>query len=358
MPLSYRENYLRNASFQYPEFIPMHIGISNASWDQWRSEMEDVVVRHPSIWPGFEKGKRDWDHFDFGPAYTKGVPFRDAWGCVWETDINGIEGVVKESPLSDWANWDNWRAPNPLETADRGPVDWGQRRRDIEAAKQRGDLTSGGLPHGFFFMRLTYLRGFENMMVDMATEHPMLWKLIDVLYEHNRIIVDQFLEMGVDMMSIGEDLGAQNSSIISPAMFRKYCRPTYEKLLQPCRERGIHVMLHSDGYIMDLVDDLLMSGVTILNPQDLCNGIENIRRELKGRVCIRLDVDRQKIVPYGTRQEIRELIEEEVRVLGSPQGGLEFICGIYPPTPPENVDAVACAFEEFRTYWWDGRGGA
>ena len=45
------------------------------------------------------------------------------------------------------------------------------------------------------------------------------------------------------------------------------------------------------------------------------------------------------------------LIEEGVRKLGSPKGGLELVCGIYPPTPPENVDAIACAFEEFREYW-------
>jgi uroporphyrinogen-III decarboxylase len=136
-------------------------------------------------------------------------------------------------------------------------------------------------------------------------------------------------------------------------MFRKYCRPTYEKLIQPFRQRGKHVIQHSDGYIMDLIDDLMLAGVTIINPQDLCNGIDNLRREFKGRVCIQLDVDRQTVVPYGTPTEIRELVEEEVRTLGSKQGGLELICGIYPPTPPENVHAVASAFEAFQTYWFD-----
>ena len=122
-------------------------------------------------------------------------------------------------------------------------------------------------------------------------------------------------------------------------------------------ERGALVALHSDGYIMDFMDDFMRAGVDIINPQDLVHGIDNLAHEVKGRMCIRLDIDRQKIVPYGTRREIFELIEEEVRVLGSPRGGLEFICGIYPPTPPENVDAVCSALEEYRTYWWDGRGG-
>ena len=356
MPLSERENYLRNASFNYPERMPVDISLSMASRDQWRDEMEEVIVRHPRLWPGFRKGERDWDTYDFGPAYNAGQPFKDAWGCVWETSVNGIEGVVTEWPLDPWENWETWRAPNPLETADRGPVDWDEIRRNMEERKAQGRIVAGGLPHGFFFMRLTYLRGFENMMIDMAMEEPMLWKLIEVLYEHNRIIVDQYLSMDVDMMSIGEDLGTQTASIISPEMFRKYCKPSYEKLLEPCRNKGMHVMQHSDGYIMDLIDDLMMAGVTIINPQDLCNGIDNLRREFKGKVCIRLDVDRQTIVPYGTRTEIRELVEEEVRTLGSCKGGLELIAGVYPPTPPENVDALACAFEEFETYWFDGRG--
>ncbi|HOD51447.1 MAG TPA: uroporphyrinogen decarboxylase family protein [Candidatus Hydrogenedentes bacterium] len=356
MALTYRENYLRNASFHYPEYTPMHIYLSNASWDQWRGAMEDVVARHPRIWPDFEKGKRDWDAFDFGPAHTAGVPFEDTWGCVWLSDTNGIEGVVTKHPLASWAAFETWQVPNPLITADRGPMDWAQARRDIETANAKGELTWGGLPHGFFFMRLTYLRGFDNMMIDMATGEPPLWDLIEVLYRHNRVLIDQYLAMNVDAVSIGEDLGSQTSSIISPAMFHTYCTPTYERLIRPCREKGCHVMLHSDGYIMDLLDELIFAGVSIINPQDLCNGIDNLRRELKGRLCIRLDVDRQRIIPFGTRQEIRELIEEEVRLLGSAQGGLEFIAGIYPPTPPDHVDALACAFEEFQTYWFDGRG--
>ncbi len=283
MPLSIRENYLRNASFEYPEFTPMEISISNASWDEWRDEMEDVVTRHPRIWPGFVKGQRDWDRFNFGPANTVGEAYRDSWGCVWETTVNGIEGVVTEAPLPSWDAWDTWHAPDALTTADRGPVDWKAIGREMAEAKARGDLTSGGVPHGFHFMRLTYLRGFDNMMIDMAMEEPMLAKLIDALYQHNRVLIDQYLAMDVDMISLGEDLGTQTASVISPAMFHTYCTPTYEKLIRPCREKGCHVMLHSDGYIMDLLDELIFAGVTIINPQDLCNGIDNLRRELKHR---------------------------------------------------------------------------
>jgi len=357
MALSNRENYIKNATFQGPEWIPMQLGASGASRMQLREDLEDVMARHEWMFPGFEKGKFDYENWDPGPAHRAGQTFKDAWGCTWGSSIDGIEGVVIEFPLVDWDSFDLWRAPDPLETGDRGPVNWQATREGVQAAKARGDLTMGGLPHGFMFMRLTYLRGFENALLDMATDDLRMRRLIEVLVEHNMKIVRQYVDMGVDVMNLGEDLGTQTGSIISPAMFRKWITPTYETLIAPCRDKGMLVALHSDGNIMDLMDEFDIAGVGIINPQDLCNGIDNLAREVKGRFCIRLDVDRQTIVPFGTRSEIRSLIEEEVRKLGSPQGGLEFICGIYPPTPAENVDAVLEAMKEFRTYWWDGRGG-
>lgn len=353
MPLSNRENYLRNARFQTPEWIPMTVAISGASWNQLRHDLEDVLVRHPWMFPGFEKGTRNYEDWDPGPAHRARQRFTDSWGCVWEAAIDGLEGVVVEHPLADWEALDTWRAPDPLVTGDRGPVDWEQTRGQVAAAKDRGDLTAGGLAHGFIFLRLTYLRGFENLMVDMATGEPRLQVLIDRVMEHNLAIVRQYVEMGVDLMGLAEDLGSQTSSLISPAMFRQWMTPVYQKLIAPCRERRMLVSLHSDGNIMPLMDEFKAAGVDIINPQDLCNGVDNLAREIKGRFCICLDIDRQSVLPFGTRQEIRDLIEYEVRTLGAREGGLEMICGIYPPTPAENVDALLEAMRDIRTYWWE-----
>ena len=351
MALTERENYLRNASFQGPEWIPCWVSISTASWLQWREEMEEVCARHPVLFPGFRKGQRDFDRLDPGPAHRAGELFTDAWDCVWKSEIDGLAGQVVRSPLGDWEALDSYRPPDPLVTGDRGPADWEAARRRVAQARARGEVAWGSLPHGFFFMRLYYLRGFDNFMVDVAQEEPRLERLCQMLLDHNLRIVNQWLGMGVDAISFGDDLGTQTASMLGPKHFRRWIRPGYETLFQPCRRAGVHVMLHSDGYLMDIMDDILASGVSIINPQDLCNGIDNLAREVKGRTCIRLDVDRQRIVPFGTPAEIRELIEEEVHKLGSPQGGLELGCGIYPPTSPENVDAVCSAMEEFRTYW-------
>lgn len=356
MPMSYRENYLRNVRLGGPEHMPCTVSISGGAWNMWRGEMEDVCSRHPLLFPGFEKGKRDFDHWDFGPAHRAGEDFRDAWGCVWHSDIDGIEGVVVEHPLADWGRLPAYRAPDADLQRDRGPADWDAAARQAADARASGQIASGSLAHGFLLMRMYYLRGFENLMLDFAAGEPRLQDLIDLINGHNRVLVDRFLSMGVDLMHFGEDLGTQTASLISPAHFRRWILPAYKSLIAPCRERGVLIGSHSDGYIMELIDILLEAGLDMVNPQDLCNGIDNLAREVKGRVCIKLDIDRQSVVPFGTPADIRALIGEEVRKLGSPRGGLEMVCGIYPPTPPRNVDALCCALEDFRTWWFDGRG--
>lgn len=356
MALSERENYLCNAHMTGPESIPCRVTISDASWDQLRDEVEEVLLRHPLLFPSFKKGERNYQEWEFDPTYKAKEKFTDAWGCVWTSSIDGLGGQVIEHPLNDWNKLKDYQIPDPLKQADRIHADWHAKRKEVREDKAKGDLTRGEVPHGFFLMRLWYLRGFENLMLDLATSTPELLKLIDLVTLHNQKIVNEWLAMGVDLVNFGEDLGTQTASIISPRDFRRWIAPTYKKLMKPCQEANCLVALHSDGYIMELVDDFIECGVNIVNPQDLCNGIDNLARKVKGRMCIRLDIDRQTVIPFGTRKEIKELIEEEVRKLGSPQGGLEMDAGIYPPTPPENIDALCDALEEFRTYWWDGRG--
>ncbi len=351
--MSERDNYISNIRMTGPQWIPCQVCISDAMWYELKGELEDVCARHPVMFPGFKKGQRDWSTWK--PYYLAGDRERDPWGALWGFYYDGLDGAAIEHPLDDWSNLDGVRAPDPMKYTDRGPRDLAKQCKGIREASKQGRLTGGGLSHGHFLMRLWYLRGFENLMLDIATDEPRLHQLIDMVVERNSAIVREYVSAGADFVHFGEDIGTQTSSILSPRDFHKWIVPAYKRMMQPVKQAGRIVDTHSDGYIMELVDDLLECGCDVLNPQDLCNGIDNIAREMKGRCCIKLDVDRQKIVPFGTRQEIHDLIEEEVRKLGSPRGGLQFIADLYPPTPPENLDALCEALENFRTYWWDGR---
>jgi len=353
MALSHRENYLRTASMTGGDRIPMRVVISDATRDQLREELEDVLVRHPAFFPDFRKGERNYDAYQFRAQSRAGEDFVDNYGCVWHGEVNGITGIVSGHPLESWDAFNDFRMPDPETQLPLGPVNWEQVRAGMQARRERGELCSAGTEHGFLFLRLYYLRGFENLMMDMATEEPRLDRLIEMIVEYTEYQARQYLAVGIDVFGFAEDLGAQTSSVMGPRMFDRWIGPAYRRLIDPLRAAGVHIHNHSDGYVMDIIDRLIDVGMTICNIQDLVNGVDDIARELKGRVCVDIDVDRQSVVPFGTRAEIRDLIEYEVRTLGSPRGGLMMTCGIYPPTPAANVDAVLSAMGEFERFWWE-----
>lgn len=346
-----RENYLRTVGFGFPERIPVTISMNLASLIKHRGDMEAVMARFPDFFPGFKAGQIDYEKYGDG---TCDITERDAWGYQWHYKMYGIEGCTIDPPLDDWSKLTSYRAPDSDVWKDRGGRrDWPGEFKRIAERKKNGELTVGALVHGFLFLRLQYLRGFENLMIDMAEEEPKLFELIDIIDQENLKVVKNYCSAGVDVIELPEDLGAESSMVISRDMFLRYITPSYKKLIAPCRENGVKVAIHSDGYILPILDDLISISMDIINPQDLCNGIRNLEKALKGRVCIRLDLDRSKITPRGTRNEISELIEEEVKVLGSREGGLEFIYGVYPPTGPDQVAYVCEAFRKYRTYWYE-----
>jgi uroporphyrinogen-III decarboxylase len=109
--------------------------------------------------------------------------------------------------------------------------------------------------------------------------------------------------------------------------------------------------MHSDGDIRLLVDDMVDSGVQVVNLQDLVNGIDWIAERFAGKVCIDLDIDRQEITYGGTPQQIDALIREEVVKLGRKEGGLMMIYGLYPGLPLENIKALMDAMERYSGYY-------
>ncbi|MFQ5811219.1 MAG: hypothetical protein ACE5JM_16500, partial [Armatimonadota bacterium] len=183
MALTERENYLRNVTFRRPEWMPCNVTLSGALWSSLREELEDVLARHLVMYPGFEKGNRDFDAVD--ERHRVGE-FTDSWGCVWENAMPGVVGVVTGHPLESWDDFDDYEPPDPREFDHLSPIDWAGRLDGIRKQTEQGALTSGGVAHGFLYMRLTYLRGFENYLMDVASDDPRLPKLTSLVEEFNR----------------------------------------------------------------------------------------------------------------------------------------------------------------------------
>lgn len=341
--LSDRENWLRAITFREPQWIPCSVGFAPLTWDTYREKLDDVLVRHPLMFPGHKRHER----FDgtFGEACRgAGELYRDNWGCVWRSEIGGIEGQVVESPLAEWSALATYQPPDVMTKSERGDRDWNAIRRDLASAKEQGHLRYGNGER--LFDRLYFLRGFENLMIDIATDDPHLPALIDMLTQYELKLVNLYLEAGVDVIGFHTDIGTQKALMISPAKFRKYIKPMFKTIFQTVRQAGALVALSSDGRLVDIVDDLVECGVNMHDPQFRANTLEGIERAYKGKMCINLDLDRQMFA-FCTPRDIHEQVRQSVERLNSPRGGLMLTGSVWDNnTPLENIEALISAMEE------------
>ena len=348
MAISSRENTLRAFRFEKPEWIPISAGFTSIMWQgNDPEEIEDLLVSHPILFPGYQRGTAN--RVETQPDMLAGQPYTDGWGCVWETSISGMCGLTTGHPLADWARLDTLAIPDPDFHDGKFPIDWPRLTEHALQARKEGGLVRFDLPHGHTYLRLQDLRGFENLMYDMMDADPRLDRLIDLIEQFNLVIIDRYLALQPDIFGIPEDLGAQDHLVISPKLFRKYIKPSYLRMTHRIKESGVLVHEHSDGHILEIIDDLVDAGGDILNLQDLVNGIDNIARSVKGRLAIDLDIDRQSVTVTGSRQDIDEHIHECVAKLGSPEGGLALF---YQPWPPTSVENMRFTFDALEKYCW------
>lgn len=346
-----KENLLRAARFEQPDYIHMSIGVMPACWDFYPQDaMQDLMEGHPLLFPTF---KRSSERIipNYAPWRRADAPFLDSWGCVWETNRDGFTGAVVKRPFQGWDEFAGYTPPDPDEQSGWVPIDWGQVGLNVGRARAEGQLARGSLRHGHTFLTLSYIRGYQELIYDMADEEPRLWDLIHMVETFNLGIVERYVALGVEWMGYPEDLGTQSGPLVSPAWFRKFIKPTYQRLMAPARQAGCVIHMHSDGDVRTLAEDLIECGVQVLNLQDLVNGIDWIAENLKGRICINLDIDRQNIIRFGTPPQVEAHIREAVIKLGSREGGLTMNHGLVPGIPLENVKAMMDAMEQYAFYY-------
>lgn len=353
-----RENWFRTIEFRNPQWIPTKLRALPATWKKYRENLESIVDEYPFC--RFERTKAGlltggFDSFtsnpkngydSISPAYQEGF-YDDPWGCKWKNPQDGMVGIVLDYPLEDWENLSNYEFPDPRDPGWHGRQNWDQVQEYIDTVKEIGDISIGTLPHGFLFLRVSYLRGFENFMKDFFRNQRHLQQLIERLVEWNIARVEEWGKLNIDILYAGDDLGGQDKLLINPDLFRDYIKPAYKRIFNHAREQGIITYFHSDGHILDVAEDLLECDIDIIQPQVGPNTVDGIADYFKGNICIDLDLDRQLFL-LATPEQLKEHIATVVNKLSSKKGGLMLEANVGPEVPLENIRAICEAFAEHR----------
>ena len=225
-----------------------------------------------------------------------------------------------------------------------------------EFRKKIDEIHESGLA-AFGFMQMTvfeaswYLRSMEDLMTDMLTESREGILLLDKITEFACSKAREYAAAGTDILSLGDDIGTQNSLMIDEDTWSRWLQPRLKKVIDTAREvkPDILIFYHSCGYITPFIDKLIETGIDILNPiQPECMNFDEIYDRFGDRLSFWGTLGTQQLLPYGTRDEVKRIALSRLKKCGS-KGGI--VIGpthmVEPEVPWDNLVAITEAAREF-----------
>ena len=295
-----------------------------------KDELDAMLARFPLDFapPEFKAGQG---------ARTRGTPDRvgsytDEWGCTWSVAEDGVVGEVKACPLADWAALPGFSPPwEVLEGADFSKTN---------ASCAATDRFVRGGTAVRLFERMQFLRGVENLYMDLACLPPELYLLRDMVHEYYLHEIEHWAATDVDAVFFMDDWGAQHNLLIAPDLWRALFKPCYAAYCTRIKAAGKFVFFHSDGYIEPIIEDLIEIGVDAINSQLFCMDIEALAARFGGRITFWGEICRQQVLPFGSPTEVRRAVQRVRRAFDSGAGGVIAQCEWGNNDPAENIAAV------------------
>jgi hypothetical protein len=239
--------------------------------------------------------------------------YNNLWGKMWHDTTGG--GEVLEGGLESWEDLSSYKIPN---------IDDETRFKDahlsVEPYKERFIL--GPLP-GCTFAIMRNIRKMEVFLEDLILEEENVLKLQDMVINKLVNMVDLYGSMKcVDGIFFCEDWGTQDRLLVSPAMWNKIFKPAYVKLCKAAHRNNLKVLMHSCGFIYEILDDLLDAGVDAFQlDQPTLMGIERLAEKINLKATLYSPVDIQAVLPTGNKQLIEKSADQMVDLFHK-KGGL------------------------------------
>ncbi len=267
---------------------------------------------------------------------VKGDPYQvgeyvDEWGCIFDNKQDGIIGEVKK-PLvvgEEWEDFDGVHIPEELLTFDMEAV-------NRFCAQTEQFVIAGACPRPF--ERLQFIRGTQELYVDLALDNPGLKKALEQIHDFYCRLLTRWAKTDVDALSFMDDWGAQKSLLINPDMWRTVFRPLYQEYIDIAHSHGKKIFMHSDGNILDIIPKLVDMGLDAINCQLFCMGIDQVAG-FAGNITFWGEIDRQWILPYGSRQDVVDAVTSVYEKLWK-NGGCIAQCEFGIGANPDNVYTV------------------
>jgi uroporphyrinogen decarboxylase len=290
-----------------------------------------------------------WVNGYYQHGYQDVESYQDEWGVIWKTvEYTTPFGKGKYTepyghPLAEEGSLVKYVPPDPLR-----PALYTEAERVLHRYQEEYWIV--GVTPTTIFETAWALRGLKQLIMDMAGDPAKADRILDIPFHYHQTVTQQLVERGVDMVWLGDDIGGQNSMLMSPKMWRRFFKPRMAQLIASLRviNPAIKIAYHTDGVIYPVIPDLIEIGVDVLNPvQPMAMDPVKLKNEYGKDLCFWGSIDIQQTLPFGTPQEVRMEILTRLKTIGR-GGGLLIgpTHNVQLDTPLENFWAMVEAIHQ------------
>ncbi len=346
-----RERVLTTIARKTPDRVPIYLWLTPHIVERFKKERDAEDVEESLC---MDLRMIDYiarpESNDFS-AYTRDFPPNttiDAWGCgTYPVGYyHFTKAVCPLAHATTVAEVEDY----PFPRREPVPAELTQAVRDI---KNR-DLAAVSQYECGTFEQGHALMGMEPLLAAMYTNPALVHALFDRISEVKARMAAAYVEAGVDILFIGDDIGIQSGPVMPPALWREFLIPPLKKIIARARavRRDIPIAYHSCGGVAFAVDGLIDAGITILQSvQPEANDTARLKRDHGDRLAFWGGVGSQSTMSHGSTRDVKDEIKRLMETLGRGGG---YICSpahfIEPESPLENLDAFMEAIEEYGYY--------
>lgn len=272
--------------------------------------------------------------------------YKDEWGVTYQKNGWPIMAQI-DVPIKSKEEWEKYKLP-VVDTPYRTKI-----FRETKAANHEDLAIILGVL-GPFTMLSWYLMDFTTFSIMMYTEPEVIHQMNEAVLQWNLDAISLAVkEGGVDCVQISDDWGSTNGLLISPNDFRTFFVPYFKRLVQGIKEYGIPVIMHNDGRIWDILDDLVECGINGLNPVERAAGMDLkiVKERYKGKITPIGNVNNKSTMASPNVENVRAEVMECLRD-AAPGGGyiISTDHSIHDLIPVENFKCLIDTVKEHGKY--------
>lgn len=271
----------------------------------------------------------------------------DEWGVHWLSGASGEHIATNPPPLAGMETaaeveaYSSW--PDPADPARYAGLR--EKVLDLKSRSSRAIAFNLGCQ---IASQARNMRGYEQWLMDFILNPVLAEAIMRKIMTIHLITAERALAAigdQVDVVTVADDLATQNGPMMSPAIYRKIIKPLQQEIFGFIKARTkAKLFYHCCGAASFFLDDLLEAGIDILNPVQVSAANmqpEDLKRRYGDRVTFWGGVDTQRLLPYGSPQEVADGVKRLIDIM-APGGGfiLATVHNIRPEVPPENLIAL------------------